>query len=639
MSMSSNDLHHDIFGGENDQPEIDDFFVTDPKGESYKITSEENGAEGEEPAKEDESIFNEEQPEDETDLQHQAPQVKQEERFPQEAHPPNEETNPPESIFDEPWAEASSEQSVEKPDEKTDFFSSDADDSVILPESTPEQEETYYPDDQPAAEDDVTPELEIEMLPEDGIFPVEEIDDSKDATDDNDPNIVIDGEGDADSDDDDLLIGINIPDEIEMVEGDEQDELPLDDIVAEPNENSNPLNEDSNISEEPITPEPEKNKSKLEDEVDYSSDLAILSDEIGLITGTTQNTIEFQKLDTEKIPSGNNTILGVAGEGTAARLTDVVETPDTDAQEEKVGANEQDENNPGDKNINYLPGEIHEHHEGDAPDDDHDVEDESDHDTEDEEKRKKKTPVGYLFIIIILLLIIALLFGKLLGKNFTDGNKPGDSSQIVSESISEMVVDSSSSDASSESEEESSEPESASDSESSSEASSEADKYAGRKIPGTTMVYETNIPQVTQNTNYAMLVCENAGMNVPIYYGETVDILSSNAFGQSPDTYLFGYARSHVVSGYNFDVMSGMYKIKVGDVIVVRTDYGDYVYKVTSCTAGFVDQFNSDIIDENANILISTDDTVDTLYMYTDYPINAAKDTRWKYVIKAEICY
>jgi len=76
------------------------------------------------------------------------------------------------------------------------------------------------------------------------------------------------------------------------------------------------------------------------------------------------------------------------------------------------------------------------------------------------------------------------------------------------------------------------------------------------------------------------IVCERAGLNTPVYYGNEINILGAGA-GLNTDYALFGESRAVLVEGLNSAAFKNLERLAAGDIIDVTTSYGLFRYRVS----------------------------------------------------------
>jgi ribosomal 50S subunit-recycling heat shock protein len=76
------------------------------------------------------------------------------------------------------------------------------------------------------------------------------------------------------------------------------------------------------------------------------------------------------------------------------------------------------------------------------------------------------------------------------------------------------------------------------------------------------------------------ITCDTAGLNTKVYYGIN-RVALRNGVGLSTSACLFGNDGNVKVAGYSSTAFKALYNVKVGDVINVHTEWGEYDYEVT----------------------------------------------------------
>ena len=84
----------------------------------------------------------------------------------------------------------------------------------------------------------------------------------------------------------------------------------------------------------------------------------------------------------------------------------------------------------------------------------------------------------------------------------------------------------------------------------------------------------------TDGTQYAQLVCERVGLDAPVYWDDTSEILRVGV-GQYLGSFLPGFGRMIVLSAHNTSFFIPLEDVEVGDVFQYHTNYCDYEYEVT----------------------------------------------------------
>ena len=105
---------------------------------------------------------------------------------------------------------------------------------------------------------------------------------------------------------------------------------------------------------------------------------------------------------------------------------------------------------------------------------------------------------------------------------------------------------------------------------------------------------------------YAILTCDSIGLDVPVYCGDTDEILSKGV-GQSAHSTFPGQAGVTLIGGHDTTFFAPLEKMKENDEVILSTTYGTYTYKVSKIK----------IIDGTD---IDLNFKEDTLILYTCYP-------------------
>ena len=81
-------------------------------------------------------------------------------------------------------------------------------------------------------------------------------------------------------------------------------------------------------------------------------------------------------------------------------------------------------------------------------------------------------------------------------------------------------------------------------------------------------------------TQYATIEIDKIDVNLPVYYGDTLEILKKGV-GHSSGSYFPGEGGSIVYMGHNSKKMFRRFsELQKGNEIKITTSYGEYVYKI-----------------------------------------------------------
>ena len=127
-------------------------------------------------------------------------------------------------------------------------------------------------------------------------------------------------------------------------------------------------------------------------------------------------------------------------------------------------------------------------------------------------------------------------------------------------------------------------------------------------------------------TSYATINIPKININLPVYYGDTMEILKKGV-GHSSGSYFPGEGGSIVYMGHNSKkVFRNFSKIEKGDLINIKTDYGDFSYKV----------YDTKIVEETDINALPIQDNKEILMIYTCYPFNNIGYSTQRYVVYEE---
>lgn len=143
---------------------------------------------------------------------------------------------------------------------------------------------------------------------------------------------------------------------------------------------------------------------------------------------------------------------------------------------------------------------------------------------------------------------------------------------------------------------------------------------SGEIIPVENVVSIKDIQFPDLGTHFANLSCERIGLNAPVYWGDTDEVLKVGV-GQFMGSFLPGFNRSILLSGHNTTYFKPLRIIEAGDVITYHTNYGIFEYKVTE-----VNVISSSDAENRLNDMLSFEE--EKLFMYTCYPFETLVGTK-----------
>lgn len=128
-------------------------------------------------------------------------------------------------------------------------------------------------------------------------------------------------------------------------------------------------------------------------------------------------------------------------------------------------------------------------------------------------------------------------------------------------------------------------------------------------------------------TKYASIEIPKIDVDLPVYFGDTLDILK-NGVGHSSGSYFPGEGGSIVYLGHNSKKMFRRFsELQIGNEIIVKTDYGEFKYTIYDMQLIKETEFDKLPIQKESEILM----------VYTCYPFNNIGYTDKRYVVYAKL--
>lgn len=128
-------------------------------------------------------------------------------------------------------------------------------------------------------------------------------------------------------------------------------------------------------------------------------------------------------------------------------------------------------------------------------------------------------------------------------------------------------------------------------------------------------------------TQYATIEIPAINVELPVYYGDTMEILK-NGVGHSSGSYFPGEGGSILYMGHNSKkVFRRFSELEKGNKITIKTNYGEYTYRI----------YDTKIIEETDLDEVPIQDDEEILMIYTCYPFNNIGYTKQRYVVYAEL--
>ncbi len=128
-------------------------------------------------------------------------------------------------------------------------------------------------------------------------------------------------------------------------------------------------------------------------------------------------------------------------------------------------------------------------------------------------------------------------------------------------------------------------------------------------------------------TQYGTIKIEKIDKELPIYFGDTLEILKKGV-GHSSGSYFPGEGGSIVYMGHNSKKMFRRFsELEINDKIIITTTYGEYTYKI----------YDMQLIKETELDKLPIQKEKEILMVYTCYPFNNIGYATQRYVVYAEL--
>ena len=128
-------------------------------------------------------------------------------------------------------------------------------------------------------------------------------------------------------------------------------------------------------------------------------------------------------------------------------------------------------------------------------------------------------------------------------------------------------------------------------------------------------------------TQYATIEIPKIDVNLPVYFGDTLEILK-NGVGHTSGSYFPGEGGSIIYMGHNSEsVFRRFSELQIGNEIIVTTSYGEYTYII----------YDMELIDETDVDKLPIQKEEEILMVYTCYPFNNIGYATQRYVVYAKL--
>lgn len=229
--------------------------------------------------------------------------------------------------------------------------------------------------------------------------------------------------------------------------------------------------------------------------------------------------------------------------------------------------------------------------------------------------------------IIVLFIILMIVYGVRKNKKVDTNQDVTDNSVAVEKQVEENKVEDNSNTTIQETSSDKKD-ESKKDNTSSEKKKSEADDKVNVKTTFDETAFSNghleNYPEF--GTEYATLIINKIKVNAPIIYGLTDEILLKGV-AQDSGSYFPGENGSIIMCVHNYmNNFSKLGELKNGDIIEVKTRYGDFYYK----------KYDEQIVMDSEKSKLPIQEDKEILMIYTCYPLENSNNTEYRYVIYAE---
>ena len=128
------------------------------------------------------------------------------------------------------------------------------------------------------------------------------------------------------------------------------------------------------------------------------------------------------------------------------------------------------------------------------------------------------------------------------------------------------------------------------------------------------------------NTEFATLNIPSVNIKLPIYQGDSLDILKYG-IGHFSGSLFPGEGGSIILAGHNTRAfLYHMPEVKIGDEIIINANYGTFTYKI----------IDTKVIDAKDNDAFPYYEDREILMIYTCYPVNTIGHKTHRFVVYAE---
>ena len=125
---------------------------------------------------------------------------------------------------------------------------------------------------------------------------------------------------------------------------------------------------------------------------------------------------------------------------------------------------------------------------------------------------------------------------------------------------------------------------------------------------------------------YATLKINKIGVNAPIYFGATDEIIQKGV-GHDSGSYFAGENGTIIMCEHDYmNNFKRLGELKNGDIIEIKADYGDFYYEV----------YDEQVVLETETDKLPIQKGEEILMLYTCYPVKDMEKTPYRYVVYAK---
>ena len=126
---------------------------------------------------------------------------------------------------------------------------------------------------------------------------------------------------------------------------------------------------------------------------------------------------------------------------------------------------------------------------------------------------------------------------------------------------------------------------------------------------------------------YGTIKIDKIGVFLPLYYGDSLDILKKG-IGHSSGSYFPGEGGSIISMGHDTaGFLKYLYTIKVGDQILIETNYGKFTYEI----------YQTKIVRQTQTDAVYVQSEEEILMLYTCYPSNSIGHATHRFITYSKL--